>query len=391
MNHSTSKTSSMRALVLGDIAKLELREVPRPVVQQYEVLVRVSAVGLCGTDFHIFSGQVNYNIDHRRGKAIPLVEQPQILGHELVGIVEEVGSLVKDLHIGDRVVIDQVLNCISRRRQPKCEYCASSDSHQCEFYSEHGITGLPGGLAEYIAVPAVNAIPINSDLETIAAALTEPLGCISHALDMVTRSRTRYAINAEDINNRVRSILICGAGPAGLLFIQYLYKVLNYDGLILVSEPNQRKRELASYYGAQVIDPQVVDLVEVVQDKTGGRRIEFLIDACGAGSLFKHLPALIRRQATVLLYGFGHAGVDLSVLNNLQLMEPTLVAALGASGGFRSDGRPYTYDRAFGLLAAKQIDVTSWITHRYQSLESVPQAFTSDRLAPDYIKGVVVL
>ena len=390
MNHLTSKTSSMRAMVLSDIAKLELREVPRPVVQQYEVLVRVSAVGLCGTDFHIFSGQANYNIN-QRGKVIPLVEQPQILGHELVGIVEEVGSLVKDLHISDRVVIDQGLNCLSRRRQLKCEYCASGDSHQCQFYSEHGITGLPGGLAEYIAVPAVNAIPINSDLETIAAVLTEPLGCISHALDRVIRSRTRYVINAEDIDKRVRSILIFGAGPAGLLFIQYLYKILNYDGLILVSEPNQRKRELASCFGAEVIDPQVVDLAEVVQEKTNGRRVELLIDACGAGCVFRDIPALIRKQATVLLYGLGHAGVDLSVLNNLQFIEPTLVAAIGASGGLRSDGRPCTYERALGLLAAKQIDVTSWITHRYQSLEAVPQAFSSDHLEPDYIKGVAVL
>lgn len=390
MNHLTSKTSSMKAMVLSDIAKLELREIPCPVVQQHEVLVRVSAVGLCGTDFHIFSGQSNYNLD-RRGKVIPLVEQSQILGHELVGIVEEVGSLVKDLHIGDRVVIDQGLNCLSRRRQPNCEYCASGDSHQCQFYSEHGITGLQGGLAEYIAVPAVNAIPINSDLETIAAVVTEPLGCISHALDRVTRERTRYVINAEDINKRVRSILIFGAGPAGLLFIQYLYKVLNYDGLILVSEPNQRKRELASCFGAEVIDPQVVDLAEVVQEKTNGRRVEYLIDACGAGCVFTRFPALIRKQATVLLYGLGHAGVDLSVLNNLQFMEPTLVAAIGASGGFRSDGRPCTYSKALGLLEAKQIEVTSWITHRYKSLEAVPQAFTSDRLEPDYIKGVVLL
>ncbi|WP_169222637.1 alcohol dehydrogenase catalytic domain-containing protein [Brasilonema sp. UFV-L1] len=389
----------MKAMVLSDIAKLELREVPRPVVQEHEVLVRVSAVGLCGTDFHIFSGQSNYNIN-QRGKMIPLAQQPQILGHELVGMVEEVGSLVKDLHIGDsfaaarsadRVVIDQGLNCLSRRRQPKCEYCTSGDSHQCQFYSEYGITGLAGGLAEYIAVPAVNAIPINSDLETIAAVLTEPLGCISHALDRVTRERTRYVINAEDSDKRVRSILIFGAGPAGLLFIQYLYKVLNYDGLILVSEPNQRKRELASYFGAEVIDPQVFDLAEVVQEKTNGRRVECLIDACGAGSVFTRFPALIRKQATVLLYGLGHAGVDLSVLNNLQFIEPTLVTAIGASGGFRSDGRSHTYDRALGLLVAKQIEVSSWITHCYQSLESVPQAFTRDHLEPDYIKGVVVL
>ncbi|MEG4484123.1 alcohol dehydrogenase catalytic domain-containing protein [Microcoleus sp. D2_18a_B4] len=380
----------MKALVLCNINQLELREISRPEAKEHDVLVRVSAVGLCGTDFHIFSGQANYNID-RRGKVIPLIEQPQILGHEIVGVIETVGSEVKDLQVGDHVIIDQGLNCISRRRKPNCEYCTSGDSHQCQFYKEHGITGLPGGLAEYIAIPAVNTIPIPFDLEDIAAALTEPLGCIIHASDRVARCYKRYEINAEDSNKRVRSILIFGAGPAGLLFIQYLYKVLRYDGLILVSEPNQRKQELAKSFGAEVIDPQTVDLVEVVQEKTGGRRVEYLIDACGAGSIFNSIPALIRKQATVLLYGYGHAGVDLRVLNNLQFMEPTLVAATGASGGFRSDGRPLIYERALSFLATNHIDVTSWITHCYQSFEAIPQAFTKDHLEPDYIKGVVAL
>ena len=380
----------MRALVLCDIGQLELRLVPPYFVGTHDVRVRVSAVGLCGTDFHIFSGQSNYNTD-KRGKPISLLEQPQILGHEIVGVVEEVGRRVEDLRVGDRVVLDQGLNCISRLQHPLCEYCATGDSHQCQSFRELGITGLPGGFAEYVTIPAVNAIRINSELDNVEAVLTEPLGCIVHSSDMVARSRTRYAINADDSDRRVRSCLIFGAGPAGLLFTQYLRNVLGYDGLLLVVEPNPRKRELAVRFGAEAIDPKAFDLVEVVQEKTSGRLVEYLIDASGAGSVFTSIPSLIRKQSTVLLYGLGHAGTDLSVLNNLQYIEPTLVAAIGASGGFDTDGRPLTYRRAMSLIEAKQIEVASWITHRYHSLEFVSQAFTSDHQANDYIKGVFVL
>lgn len=383
-------TLTMPAMVLSDIGQLEVRQVPRSQFGSQDILVRVKAVGLCGTDFHIFSGQANYNTD-KRGQPIPLVEQPQILGHEIVGVVEEVGREVEDLQIGDRVVLDQGLNCISSIRQPHCEYCISGDSHQCQFYREHGITGLPGGLAEYVTLPTVNAIGINSNLDNSSAALTEPLGCVVHASDMVARRGTRYRINAKDSYNRVKSILIFGAGPAGLLFIQYLRNVLGYDGLILVSETNGKKRELATRYGADAINPLAVDLVEVVQEKTGGKRVEYLIEACGAGSVFTAIPGLIHKQATVLLYGYGHAGVDLSVLNNLQFMEATLVTSTGASGGFDTDRRPLTYRKALNLIEAKQIEVDSWITHRYHSLEAVPQAFATDHQADDYIKGVVVL
>jgi threonine dehydrogenase-like Zn-dependent dehydrogenase len=379
----------MQALVLSDIGHLELCEVAPPFVGTHDVKVRVSAVGICGTDFHIFSGQANYNKD-KSGKPIPLREQPQILGHEIVGVVEEVGDFIEDLRVGDRVVLDQGLNCISIH-QPLCEYCASGDSHQCQFYREHGITGLPGGFAEYVALPAVNAIRINSDLDNAEAALTEPLGCIVHAADMVARSRTRYVIHAEDSDRRVRSILIFGAGPAGLIFIQYLRNVLGYDGLLLVVEPNLRKRELAVRFGAEAIDPQAFNLYEVVREKTDGRLVEYLIDACGTGSVFASISSVIRKQSTVLLYGYGHAGVDLNVLNNLQFMEATLVTATGASGGFNTDGRSLTYSRAMSLIEREYIEVTSWITHRYQSLEAVSQAFTNDHQADDYIKGVFVL
>src|SRR5436305_3016487 len=223
----------MRASVLLDTARLEVQDVPCPQISPHEVLVSVSAVGLCGTDAHIFAGHANYNMDER-GQPIPLAVQPQILGHEISGRIEEVGSAVHDLRVGDHVVIDQGLNCMSMHRDALCEYCRTGDSHQCEFYSEHGITGLPGGLAEFIAVSSVNAIRVRSSLDATEAALVEPLGCIIHSSGTVAQAKTRYAINATEAARRVRSILICCRWPAGLLCIQYLRRVLCYDCLFLV-------------------------------------------------------------------------------------------------------------------------------------------------------------
>jgi len=381
----------MRASVLCDIERLEVRNVPRPLIAAHEVLVRVSAVGICGTDAHIYAGHANYNLNDL-GLPIPLALQPQILGHEICGIVEEVGRDIHDLQTGDRVVLDQGLNCLSRRREALCDYCRTGDSHQCEFYREHGITGLPGGLAEFIAVPALNAVKISTPLAAASAALVEPLGCIIHSSDKVAKANTRYSFNAEKTDQRVRSVLICGAGPAGLLFTQYLRNVIGYRGLLFVSDPNKRKRELAQNFGAdQTIDPKTCDLVEVVREHSSGKGVEYLIEASGAGEVFASIPGLICKQAAVLLYGHGHAGTDLSVMNNILFKEPFMVTSVGASGGFESDGRPSVYRRALNLIESERVNVATLITHQYNSFDDVEAALSGGMQAEEYVKGVVVL
>ncbi|QQS48287.1 MAG: alcohol dehydrogenase catalytic domain-containing protein [Acidobacteriota bacterium] len=377
----------MKALSLQAPGKMVLCEIPPPAPHPGEVLVKVGGVGLCGTDFHIYEGHANYNFDNT-GRVIPFEEKPQILGHEFCGTVVDRAADVTDLEIGDRVVVDQGLNCRSRALPVPCEYCATGNSHQCADYAEHGITGLQGALAEYIAVPAINSVRIEGPLPVDQAAMTEPLGCVTHASEMMMRTPARYTFNGE---RPIRNVLICGAGPAGLLFTQYLRNVIGFDGMIIVSEPNERRRNLVTTFGAAVINPFEVDLVEAVADLTRGEKIHYLIESAGIGQLFKQIPGLLRKQGTILLYGHGHHGVDLGVLNRIQFIEPTFVAPTGASGGFDSDGRPSTYRKSLGMLLSGRIEVSKFITHRYRSLEEIPGAFSADRFEDDYIKGVMVL
>jgi L-iditol 2-dehydrogenase len=346
-------------------------------------------VGLCGTDLHIVQGHGNYNRD-ADGRLIPLGEQPQILGHEIAGVIDAVGSDVRDVRVGERVIVDQGRTCVGERRVTRCEYCRTGDSHQCEFYAEHGITGLPGGFAECIVVPAANVVPYTSDLDPAVAALAEPLGCIVHSTAALRRTPARYTLDGEG-EHRVRTVLVFGAGPAGLLFVQYLRNVVGFDGRLLVSEPSARRRALAERFGAEAIDPTAVDLAAAVRERTGGRRAELLIDAAGAASVFTAIPALLRKQGTVLLYGHGHSGVDIGALNGVQFLEPTLISPAGASGGFEADGRPTTYATALRLIEDGRVDVGALITHRYPSLDAVPRACAGDHRLPDYVKGVVTL
>ena len=390
MTTAPPRQGTMRAAVLVDVGRIEVRDVPIQRPAPHEVILRVEAVGLCGTDLHIVAGHANYNTDDH-GHVLPLSVAPQILGHEIAGVIEEIGSAVSDVSPSDRVIVDQGRTCVSERLGARCEYCRSGDSHQCEHYAEHGITGLPGGFADLVTVPAANTVRITTDIAAEHAALAEPLGCIVHSSEMVSRAAARYPLGRRGESHGVRSILVCGGGPAGLLFIQYLRNVLGYDGMLLLSEPNPAKRALGERFGAVTIDPSRVDVVDAVAEHTNGRRAELLIEATGSGALFGVIPSLVRKQATILLYGHGHSGVELGVLNRVQFLEPTFVSPAGASGGHASDGRPLTYADSLALVETGTIDVASLITHRYRSLDAVPAAFAGDHRRPDYVKGVVIL
>ena len=380
----------MRAAILHAPRQFSIVDLPTPEMGSRDVLARPTAVGICGTDFHIFEGEANYNFD-AQGRPVPLEQCPQVLGHEFTAVVERVGDAVDDLRVGDRVVVDQGWNCFSQGRPP-CEYCATGDLHQCEFYLEQGISGIPGGMAELLRVPAVNAVRVAPHLTFPCAALTEPLACILHALELAQQTFTRYKLPTAGHpkpENPVRTALICGAGPAGLLFLQCLRGVCGFQGNILVVEPNPAKRALVASFGGAAVDPGRSDLVTQILDHTGGRGVEFLVDAAGHGPLYQDIPGMLRKQGTLVMYGHGHHNASLGLMNALQYREARVVAATGASGGFDARRRPRVYQRALQLLEEEKIVVSSLITHVYNGLPAGLAAFQKDRFLPDYIKGVI--
>ena len=376
----------MKALVLEDVARFEVRETPAPIMGARDVTIRVGTVGICGTDLHIFHGFANYHRD-QHGQLIPLTQAPQILGHEFCGVVEAVGKDVAKFKPGDRVTADQVLNCHSKARAPVCEYCETGDSHQCAYLEELGITGLPGAFAELLSIPELNVLFLPAGVSTIKGAIIEPLACVLHASDRMERSRNRYDF---DGRYRIRNILITGAGPSGLLFIQFLRKIKRFDGQIFVADMRASRLALAEKLGGTPLDIRAGDLGSEIRKRTNGELIHYWIDASGAGPVFDLIPHVLRHQATFLFYGAGHTGRDIGCLVPFQFTETNIVTSCGASGAFDPDGTPVVYRRSMEYLRDGLIDAESLLSHRYAELSDLQRAFKVDSLKESFIKGVWV-
>jgi L-iditol 2-dehydrogenase len=368
------------------VQRLVLKTVANPTLQQDSVLLRVAAVGICGTDFHIYSGHSNYHLDID-GRPIPLAESPQILGHEFAAVVEAIGDRVTRCEPGDLVVVDQVLSCVSQGRTDPCEYCQTGDSHQCEFAQEYGITGLPGAFAELIAVPEINVIKVPQNVSPVEAMLTEPLGCVMHAHDRAKAAKTRYEWEG---NRRIRHIAILGAGPSGLLFIEYLRQVERFDGEIIVIDRREAKLEAARRLGSITVDSRYEDPGEAVARLTRGHGIQYLIEATGNGSVLNWIPKLVRKQATLLMYGAGHANLSSGCLTPWQSMELSVVTSAGASGPLEAQCGPRMHSRALHLIADRSLHPERVVSHKYDTLEELPEAFETASRREDFIKAALV-
>jgi threonine dehydrogenase-like Zn-dependent dehydrogenase len=375
----------MKALVLEDVARFEVRDVPAPLMGARDVLIRIGSVGICGTDLHIFHGLANYHRDEN-GRQVPLKQSPQILGHEFYGTVEAVGKEVSRCKPGDKVIADQVLNCYSQARTPVCEYCETGDSHQCAYLQELGITGQPGAFADLVSIPEPNVVVMPADVSVTKGAVIEAFACVLHASDRMERSKNRYEFEGR---HRIRNILITGAGPSGLLFIQYLRNIKRFDGEIFVVDMRASRLALAEKLGGTPLDVRT-DVGSEVKKRTNGEMIHYLIEASGAGPVFDLMQVLLRHQATFLFYGSGHAGRDVGCMVPFQFMEVNMVTSCGASGGFDADGTPVVYRRSMEYLRQDLIDAEPLISHRYAELSDLQKAFNVDATSEEFVKGAWV-
>jgi len=326
----------MRALVFEGPRQLALREVSRPQPADGEVLIRVRAAAICGSDLRIVSGRKKRDV--RVGYPI---------GHECAGEVAEVGTGVEDYRPGDRVAVCVVVSC------GQCDYCGRDKENLCDSRITLGYH-TDGAFADYMLIPAHavgrgNLFKLPDDLSIDVATLLEPLACCingGHEMDL-----------GREEDGALRSLVIFGAGPIGLLHL-LLARTKGIEAVTVV-EPRQRRREMADQLGADIIcPPEAFDVVE---------NYDTAILAVGRPELFELAQRVVKRSGKISLFAGFDAGSSISVDPNLIHYKQLRIT--GASESRRRD-----FAEALELVTQGKIDPAPLITHRF-SLQDHKEAF----------------
>lgn len=325
----------MQAARLHGPRDLRVESVPRPGAPRAgEVLLRVTATGVCGSDLHAYN-------EGRIGETV--LKKPLILGHEFAGVVEAVGSGVK-LKPGARVAVDPAMPC------GRCDRCAEGNSNLCARVRFCGLWPYHGSLCEYMRMPAVNCFPLPGSIDDGAAAMLEPLGVALHATDLAK-------IHKGD------TVAILGCGPIGLCLVQTVR--LAGAECVLVADPLPWRRKLAEKLGGTRRNVTEVDVV---------------IEAAWAGDAAQRAIELVRPGGRVVLAGIPDS-------DRLELKHST-GRRKGLTLLFARRMR-HTYPRAIRLVAEGRVDVGSLISHRFP-LARAAEAFALNAAYRDNVVKVLI-
>src|SRR4051812_40821737 len=232
----------MKAVIVDEPGKFHVDQVPDPEFGPKDVVVKVGACGICGTDIHIIDGE------------FPPTKYPIIPGHEFGGTVVAVGEDVTGVKVGDRVGVDPTLNC------GECYFCQRGMGNLCERWNAVGVT-TTGGFAECVAVPERTVYPLPDGLSFAEAALVEPVSCVVHGFHM--------------LQPRVGdSYLIYGAGPMGLQNAQ----VARFNGarVVAIVDINPSRLDIARSFGFEILGASLDDVRSVAP-----RGFDIVIEATG--------------------------------------------------------------------------------------------------------------
>ncbi len=322
----------MKALLLTEARKLSIEELELPPLKEDEVMIKVMACGVCGTDLHLYEGE---------GGATDSV-LPMILGHEYSGIVEAVGSNVKDFASGDRVCIDPNLYC------GECHQCKCGKVQYCLNPQAYGVM-MYGGFAQYSILNKKILYKIPDSVSYESAALIEMVACCLHGID-------RTNIQVGD------TVAIIGFGSVG----QTMMHLVNLSGAakVVVIEPNEQKRELALKMGAVLaIDPVSENALEKIE-KSSVRSIDKVIECSGNVHAMHSAVDIASKGATVMLFGLASGGTKMTILPFEQVFRKELIIT-------SSFVNPLCTQRVIDMMETKVLDVDSIITDRIKLEDSI--------------------
>ena len=267
----------MAAAVMTGLHEIEVREaaVSRP--KASEVLVRIRACGVCGSDVHYFNeGCIGDQI----------ITGPQVLGHEPAGDVAAVGKNVTRVKEGDRVAVDPAFNC------RRCRYCRSGQENLCEDLIFLGMPGLPGAFQQFLPVPDHCVEKIHAKMSYAEAVLMEPMSIAVHTADLAKRYGALKG----------RTVGIYGSGPVGLL-VQATLKAAGAR-VLLASEPIDARRRMAVKLGAKAgLDPDRDDIAGEAMKRTRGLGLDLTFEAAGTPEALRDAIASTRKGGVVVVVG----------------------------------------------------------------------------------------
>jgi len=307
----------VKAVVIDEPNKVSVKEVDEPSPAPGQALIKVEACGICGTDIHVI-----------RGEFAP-TRYPIIPGHEFCGEVVAVGGEVRNLRAGDFVAVDPSLF------DGTCRQCRMGRFNLCEHWNAIGVGSANGACAELVAVPAVNAFRLPTDMPRHWGALVEPLSCAVHGLDQV-------GIRAAD------EYLIYGAGTMGLLLGQ-LVKDSGAERLDIV-DTNPKRHDLAKRLAADRVAVSAAEL-----DKPDGWDV--VIDATGAVPAIEDGIRRVARGGTFLMFGVANADAK-ATISPFRVYNDE-IKIIGSMAVLHS------FERALALLAKGVIDSAAMITDRF--------------------------
>ena len=322
----------MKAALLRAPGDMAIASIPMPEPGEGDIVIRVKAAAICGTDIRIINGK------KRKG-----VRFPGVIGHEFSGEVTAVGAGVESFRPGDRVAADPVIPCRG------CAYCRAGRENVCLNRTAIGYE-YDGAFAEYLRIPAPalqagNVLRLPDGMTHAEGALAEPLAC-------VVNGQKNAGVGLGD------TVLVLGAGPIGLMHM--LLARASGAGLVAVSEPNAGRRRRAEEMGADiVIDPSREDPGDVVRGRTGGLGADVAILAIGVPKLAAEAIGCVRKGGRVNLFA-GFSVGDTGVFD-VNLIHYNEVFISGASALSRAG-----YETAFALIAGGSIPVERLVSHRFR-------------------------
>ena len=256
----------MKAFVIEGPRRGVVRDIPTPAPQEGEILIKVAAAGLCGTDGHIYLGDF-------------FASYPRVPGHEFAGVVAGVGSGVKRYREGQRVVADPNIFC------EKCDYCKRNVQNFCQDFQASGVT-RDGAFAEYVVVPEASVFAVG-EMGFATAAMVEPLACVVYG-----QQRARLELGAP--------VLIFGAGPIGLLHLQ-LAKV-NGAPFVAIGDLREERLALARELGADLTFLNGAETRRELGERFP-EGFETVIDTTGVARVVEAAIPYVRNAGTLLVFG----------------------------------------------------------------------------------------